>query len=49
MDIYEWMREGLQQEDQVESVRLEGNGGGLWGETAKINGHLMGSMETKYS
>lgn len=21
--------------------------GGLWGETAKINGHLMDSMETK--
>lgn len=23
--------------------------GGLWGETAKINGYLMGSMETKRS
>lgn len=33
------------------SGEWEGRGdvGGLWGETAKTNGHLMGSMETKHS
>lgn len=43
------MGEGLQQEDQVESVREEWMVGGLWGETAKTNGYLMRSMERKHS